>query len=444
MSRNQRVVVLGLAVLVVVVAVVVIGTGGSSNSTKSAGPTTVVVQDAKPVGGVKDVTFKKGGTIDLTVKSDTADEVHFHGYDVHKDVAKGGSVQFRVPGEHRGQVHRRAREPQADAGQRHRRAVRRRLAPRRGAGAERHAGAPGKRARPRPGRQAGPADPALAVRVGGRGGARGLLRRPRRAVAAPAPGERARARRADRARGAGGAVRCAGRGRLRRRGVGGLRGHSVGDRQPRADVHLRGLLGGDPVRHRAARRRLRGLQPVAGGGARRRLGLRARAPRRRAARADGLPAMAGTLAGRAGDPGLRVGRAGLRQQGRPQPAGDDGAALCRGAARRDEPLRHRRVVAQRRRVRRVLPAVLDALAAALARAHAVRAPAAGRRAEAEGRAGHRADAVHDDRHRQLRRPLAGIALDGPGRDRRRTCSSASSTSASAARWRSRSPSRSAC
>jgi hypothetical protein len=97
MSRDQRIVVLGLAVLVVVIAVIVIGTGGSSNSTKDAGPTTVVVQDAKPVGGVKDVTFKKGGTVDLTVKSDTADEVHFHGYDVHKDVAKGGSVHFRFP-----------------------------------------------------------------------------------------------------------------------------------------------------------------------------------------------------------------------------------------------------------------------------------------------------------------------------------------------------------
>jgi hypothetical protein len=96
-SRNQRFVVLGLAVVILVVAVVVIGTGGSSDSTKDAGPTTVVVQGAKPVGGVKDVTFKKGGTVDLTVKSDTADEVHFHGYDVHKDVAKGGSVHFRFP-----------------------------------------------------------------------------------------------------------------------------------------------------------------------------------------------------------------------------------------------------------------------------------------------------------------------------------------------------------
>jgi hypothetical protein len=96
-SRNQRFVVLGLAVLILVVAVVVIGTGGSSNSTKDAGPTTVVVKNAQPVGGVKDVTFKKGGTVDLTVQSDTADEVHFHGYDVHKDVDKGGSVHFKFP-----------------------------------------------------------------------------------------------------------------------------------------------------------------------------------------------------------------------------------------------------------------------------------------------------------------------------------------------------------
>jgi hypothetical protein len=95
--RNQRVVLLGLAVLVVVVAGIAIGTGGSSNSTTSAGPTTITVRGAKPVGGVKDVTFKKGSSVDLTITSDTADEVHFHGYDVHKDVAKGGSVHFKFP-----------------------------------------------------------------------------------------------------------------------------------------------------------------------------------------------------------------------------------------------------------------------------------------------------------------------------------------------------------
>ena len=97
MSRTQRFVLLGLAAVIVIVAVVVIGGGGSSSSTKSAGPTTVVVKNAKPVGGIENVTFKKGKTIDLTIKSDTADEVHFHGYDVHKDVARNGSVRFDFP-----------------------------------------------------------------------------------------------------------------------------------------------------------------------------------------------------------------------------------------------------------------------------------------------------------------------------------------------------------
>lgn len=97
MPRNQRFVLLGLALVIVVVAAVVIGSGGGSDSAKSSGPATIVVKDAKPVGGVQDITFKKGGTVDLTIKSDTADEIHFHGYDVHKDVAKGGSVHFRFP-----------------------------------------------------------------------------------------------------------------------------------------------------------------------------------------------------------------------------------------------------------------------------------------------------------------------------------------------------------
>jgi hypothetical protein len=96
MSRNQRFALLGLAVVIIVVAAVIIGTGGSSD-VKSAGPTTIEVKDAKPVGGVKTITYKKGDTIDLTVKSDTADEVHFHGYDVHKDVEAGGSINFTMP-----------------------------------------------------------------------------------------------------------------------------------------------------------------------------------------------------------------------------------------------------------------------------------------------------------------------------------------------------------
>jgi hypothetical protein len=95
MSRNQRFVLLGLALVVIVVAVVFIsGSGGSSD--QSAGPTTITVKNAKPVGGIKTITYKKGKPIDLTIASDTADEVHFHGYDVHKDVKAGGSVRFQM------------------------------------------------------------------------------------------------------------------------------------------------------------------------------------------------------------------------------------------------------------------------------------------------------------------------------------------------------------
>jgi FtsP/CotA-like multicopper oxidase with cupredoxin domain len=95
-SRTQRLAMLGIAVVIAVVAAVIIGTGGS-DETASAGPTTIEVKDAKPAGGVKTITYKKGDTIDITVKSDTADEVHLHGYDVAKDVAAGGSVQFKMP-----------------------------------------------------------------------------------------------------------------------------------------------------------------------------------------------------------------------------------------------------------------------------------------------------------------------------------------------------------
>ena len=92
MSRGQRIAFLLAAVVVIVVAIIVIKPG--SSKTKSSGPATVVVRNAKPVGGIKELTYNKGDTIDLTVRSDTADEVHFHGYNVHKDVAAGGSVHF--------------------------------------------------------------------------------------------------------------------------------------------------------------------------------------------------------------------------------------------------------------------------------------------------------------------------------------------------------------
>ncbi len=57
----------------------------------------VVVSGGKPKGGVQDLTFKKGDRVRFSVKSDVADEIHVHGYDVMKDVKAGGQVSFSFP-----------------------------------------------------------------------------------------------------------------------------------------------------------------------------------------------------------------------------------------------------------------------------------------------------------------------------------------------------------
>jgi len=95
-SGTRRAVIAVAGVAVLVVAFVVLQGGKSSDSTSSSTPTVRVV-DAKPQGGVQKLTFKQGGTVKFTVVSDTADEIHVHGYDVHKDVAKGGTVTFDFP-----------------------------------------------------------------------------------------------------------------------------------------------------------------------------------------------------------------------------------------------------------------------------------------------------------------------------------------------------------
>ena len=97
MGRNQRIGLLLAALVVIVVVAIVVGSGGGDDTKTASGPQTVTVVDGKPQGAIKTITYKKGDTVDLTVKSDTADEIHIHGYDLHKDVEKGGSVHFTFP-----------------------------------------------------------------------------------------------------------------------------------------------------------------------------------------------------------------------------------------------------------------------------------------------------------------------------------------------------------
>jgi FtsP/CotA-like multicopper oxidase with cupredoxin domain len=55
---------------------------------------TISVVNGQPRGGVKTLSYDKGDTVRLRVRSDVADEIHIHGYDLKKDVEAGGSAQF--------------------------------------------------------------------------------------------------------------------------------------------------------------------------------------------------------------------------------------------------------------------------------------------------------------------------------------------------------------
>jgi hypothetical protein len=72
--------------------------GDQAGSTKATeAPVTITVAKAKPVGGVKELEYKKGERVRFVVRSDVGDEVHVHGYDLMKDVKPGGSVRFDFP-----------------------------------------------------------------------------------------------------------------------------------------------------------------------------------------------------------------------------------------------------------------------------------------------------------------------------------------------------------
>jgi hypothetical protein len=77
-------------------------TGGTAEaggeSTGSALPT-IVIRNGEPVGGIEKLEYSAGEDIRFRVKSDIAEEVHFHGYEVMKDVPAGGTVSFDVPAE---------------------------------------------------------------------------------------------------------------------------------------------------------------------------------------------------------------------------------------------------------------------------------------------------------------------------------------------------------
>lgn len=67
-----------------------------TTTTAAEEPTVVniVVVNAAPQGGIVRQTVNKGDRVVLVVKSDVADEIHLHGYDLSRDVTAGGTARL--------------------------------------------------------------------------------------------------------------------------------------------------------------------------------------------------------------------------------------------------------------------------------------------------------------------------------------------------------------
>jgi hypothetical protein len=71
---------------------------GGGNGGESAA-TTIIIRNGELVGGVEELEYSAGEEVRFDVRSDVADEIHVHGYDLMKDVPAGGSVSFSFPAE---------------------------------------------------------------------------------------------------------------------------------------------------------------------------------------------------------------------------------------------------------------------------------------------------------------------------------------------------------
>ena len=55
----------------------------------------ILVEGGAPKGGIVRETVQKGDRVAIVVRSDVADEIHLHGYDLSRDVAAGGTARLR-------------------------------------------------------------------------------------------------------------------------------------------------------------------------------------------------------------------------------------------------------------------------------------------------------------------------------------------------------------
>ena len=123
MSRAQRLTFLAIAAAIAIVAVIVLTASGDDEepagtsaratatptATETAEPDATATATPTPTpkpqpplvtrGEVTKLRFEQGETVRFRVRSDVADHVHVHGYDVMKDVEPGKTITFSFPAE---------------------------------------------------------------------------------------------------------------------------------------------------------------------------------------------------------------------------------------------------------------------------------------------------------------------------------------------------------
>jgi len=106
MNKRTALIGGGLVVVAAVLLIVLSNSGSDQSSSTDAGkvPTIVVDKQGKPVGGVAELTYRKGERIHFKVRVPFEEEVHLHGYDVAKEVPPGGgTVVYDLPAEIEGE-----------------------------------------------------------------------------------------------------------------------------------------------------------------------------------------------------------------------------------------------------------------------------------------------------------------------------------------------------
>jgi hypothetical protein len=120
-SNLGRIVVVVLAVAAAIVLFVVLGSGDDSDEPATTQATETVtppdrerpqdkpkppseaevpvitIEGGQPKGGVQELEFTAGDEVRFEVRSDVAEHVHVHGYDVIQDVTPGKPVVFAFP-----------------------------------------------------------------------------------------------------------------------------------------------------------------------------------------------------------------------------------------------------------------------------------------------------------------------------------------------------------